>query len=411
MRIEYGEIKQISDKIGDSFYILDTEQFGQNYTELSEVFSRIYPKFNIAYSYKTNYIPQLCKVVDRKGGFAEVVSSMEYELALRIGVKPENIIFNGPYKALEEVEQLLLAGGTVNVDSAYEMELLKKIISRHCGCKLNIGIRLNFDVGDEVISRFGFDAEGMEIKDLLHFCDSYPEIHIKGIHCHFANRSAEVWKQKVSKMLAAVHNLFEGRNLEFVSMGGGLYGKMAESLKKQFNTKIPSYKEYAQLIAKPFADFYKNYSEDKIPMLLIEPGSALVGDVMHFVSKVINIKDIRGKKIATLSGSIYNINPTLNTKNPPITILSGKKDRDHIEDLDFGGYTCIESDYLYRHFDGEVAADDFVVFSNVGSYSIVLKPPFILPNFAIIDKCSTVDNIIYVKEKEYVSDVFHTYRF
>jgi diaminopimelate decarboxylase len=33
---------------------------------------------------------------------------------------------------------------------------------------------------------------------------------------------------------------------------------------------------------------------------------------------------------------------------------------------------------------GPLAVGDFVVFSNVGSYSIVMKPPFILPNVPII---------------------------
>ena len=63
---------------------------------------------------------------------------------------------------------------------------------------------------------------------------------------------------------------------------------------------------------------------DQQPDLLIEPGSALVGDAMKFVAPVVSIKDIRGKAIATLLGSVYNINPTLNKKNPPITVYSEK---------------------------------------------------------------------------------------
>jgi len=39
---------------------------------------------------------------------------------------------------------------------------------------------------------------------------------------------------------------------------------------------------------------------------------------MKFACKVESIKNIRGKDIATVLGSIYNINPTLNKKNPPV---------------------------------------------------------------------------------------------
>ena len=115
-------LKQLSDRFGDAFYILDSKQFRQNFAELKAEFSKIYPNFNIAYSYKTNYTPKLCRIVNELGGFAEVVSDME--IALRIGVEPKKIIWNGPYKNAKKVEQLLVMGGTVNIDSAYEIDLV-----------------------------------------------------------------------------------------------------------------------------------------------------------------------------------------------------------------------------------------------------------------------------------------------
>ncbi len=115
-------LKQLSDRFGDAFYILDSKQFRQNFAELKAEFSKIYPNFNIAYSYKTNYTPKLCRIVNELGGFAEVVSDME--IALRIGVEPKKIIWSGPYKNAKKVEQLLVMGGTVNIDSAYEIDLV-----------------------------------------------------------------------------------------------------------------------------------------------------------------------------------------------------------------------------------------------------------------------------------------------
>ena len=78
-------------------------------------------------------------------------------------------------------------------------------------------------------------------------------------------------------------------------------------------------------------------------------------------------------------------------------------------DLDFGGFTCIESDYLYRHFNGKLAQGDIVVFGNVGSYSVVLKPPFILPNFPIIELRGNGAELI--KRGEVFDDLFHTFEF
>ena len=131
-------MKKLVAKAGDAFYLLDSDQFQRNFCELKAEFSQLYPHFNIAYSYKTNYTPRFCKIVDELGGFAEVVSDMEMEIALRIGVDPGKIIWNGPFKNFEKVEQLLLMGGTVNVDSAYELEMLEALAVKHHNQRLNI---------------------------------------------------------------------------------------------------------------------------------------------------------------------------------------------------------------------------------------------------------------------------------
>ena len=77
--------------------------------------------------------------------------------------------------------------------------------------------------------------------------------------------------------------------------------------------------------------------------------------------------------------------------------------------MDFGGFTCIESDYLYRHYDGSLAVGDIVEFGNVGSYSVVLKPPFILPNFPMIDISG--NSVELIKRGEVFDDLFHTFEF
>ena len=75
------------------------------------------------------------------------------------------------------------------------------------------------------------------------------------------------------------------------------------------------------------------------------------------------------------------------------------------------GYTCIEKDILYRGYTGKLSVGDFVVFHQAGSYSVVMKPPFILPNVPIIqlDSASSTGFKI-LKRQEFFDDVFATYR-
>ena len=411
--VESMTVKKINDMLdklmneyGDAFYILDSLQFKKNFLELKKAFADIYPDFNIAYSYKTNYTPKLCRIVNELGGFAEVVSDMEMEIALGVGVAPENIIWNGPYKNTKKVEELLLRGGVVNLDNATDTENIRRIAEAYPDSNLRVGIRCNFDIGDNVVSRFGFDVESKEFADALALVREKKNLTLNGMQCHFATRALHTWRPRAEKMIELLDK--HGLCPDYVDLGGGLFGKMDDSLKAQFDTKIPTYAEYAAEVAPIFKKRYEN--ETKRPTLLIEPGSALVGDCMRFAARVSGIKTVRGKSIATLLGSIYNINPTLNKKNPPLTLVPvGRGERKRYEGLDFGGFTCIESDYLYRGYNGELAVGDIVVFGNVGSYSVVLKPPFILPNFPMLDIEDGKAEI--VKRAENFDDLFHTFSF
>ena len=407
MKIDNEILKKISSNYGESFYLLDTEQFIINYNELLDEFKKIYPKSNIAYSYKTNYIPRLCKIINDLGGYAETVSDMEVELAKRIGVIPTRIAYNGPYKNLKTLPDMLLEGVNVNVDSLEEFKIIKDLANQYPEKNIKIGIRCNFDVQDDVLSRFGFDVCGKDFLSIFSEVEKIPNLDIKGFHCHFATRDLKTWPLRAKKMLTIISDIYQ-EVPDYICLGGGLYGKMEESLKKQFSSKIPSYKEYAEAVAPLVKEAYDCLPYDKQPTLFIEPGSALVGDCMKFASKIISIKNVRGKNIATLLGSIYNINPTLNTKNPPIKCYPMGGVRIEYSSLDFGGFTCIESDYLFKNFTGSLSVGDYVVFSNVGSYSIVLKPPFILPNFAVLELNSHGDYKL-IKAQETFDDLFHTY--
>jgi diaminopimelate decarboxylase len=413
MNLSYKILNDISNKYGVSFYLLDTKQFITNYKELEKAFRDIYPNSHIAYSYKTNYTPRLCKIVNQLGGFAEVVSDMEYKIALSVNVLPQNIYFNGPYKDSSAVQELLLTGGTVNIDSKYDLQIIKETAKTHPENSLSVGIRCNFNIHDGVISRFGLDIEGDEFRETISDIHNIPNIKLNGLQCHFAARNIETWPHRAEGLLKLVQKYFL-EPPKFLSLGGGIYGKMADSLKLQFDTEIPTYEDYANAVATQFREYFGCMEGSKQPMLIIEPGSALAGDAMKFVSKVVNIKNIRGKNIATLLGSTYNINPTQNKKNRPIAIYHDAKSQGfqkEYDNLDFGGFTCIESDYLYRGYSGKLAVGDYVVFDNVGSYSIVLKPPFILPNFAMVEYNDESNIIELIKRNENFEDLFQTYKF
>lgn len=86
-----------------SFFLLDTNRLRDNYERFSRAFSSRYEQVSVGYSYKTNYLPYACQCLHRLGALAEVVSRLEYDLALKLGVEPTAIIFNGPLKTAEDI--------------------------------------------------------------------------------------------------------------------------------------------------------------------------------------------------------------------------------------------------------------------------------------------------------------------
>ena len=401
MNIDADILNKLRGEYGEAFYLLDSAQFRANFLELKEAFSSIYPNFNIAYSYKTNYTPKLCKIVNELGGYAEVVSEMEAELAVRIGVDPEKIIWNGPIKNPKMLESFLLKGGTVNMDSMEECHHIEKIAKQHTDSVFHVGIRCNFDVKDGVLSRFGFDIDSNDFKKVLKFVCDTSNIKLMNLQCHFAKRQLEYWTARTQGMLNLVDRI--GVVPERIDLGGGLFGKMEDSLKEQFSTEIPCYGDYAKVIVPLFAEHFKNM--EKKPELIIEPGSALVGDCMKFAGTIKTIKQVKGKTIVSVLGSQKNI--SMAGVNPPIEIYAMGKEQQMYVNIGFVGFTCIESDTLYINYTGKLAEEDMAVISNCGSYSLVMKPPFILPNFPVLDISEGKTEVI--KRGETFEDVFHTF--
>ncbi len=396
-------IKKLQAEYGEAFYLLDSAQFRKNFAELKAAFNDIYPNWNIAYSYKTNYTPKLCKIVNELGGYAEVVSEMELEIAKRVGCKMDCIIWNGPIKNVPIMEQFLLDGGTINIDCIEELEQIKDIHNRHADKLINVGIRCNYEVNDGVVSRFGFDIDSEDFMEAVKFATTTKNVKLINFQCHFAKRQIAYWPARAKGMVDLIDRL--GIIPERIDIGGGLFGKMADSLKAQFSCEIPDYEAYAKAAAQVFADYFKD--KDVKPELLIEPGSAVVGDCMKFIGTVKTIKNVRGKWMAHVLGSQKNISMT--GINPPIEVIAMGGEQKEYKDLDFLGFTCIEGDVLYHNYTGKLAHQDVIVISNCGSYSLVMKPPFILPNFPVLDISEGKTEVI--KRAENFDDLFHTFNF
>ena len=152
------DIQMLGSEFGSPLYIFDEAAFARNYHALDAALKKYYPKYWIAYSFKTNYTPYICSMVNEMNGYAEVVSGMELMIARRVGYANNRIIFNGPNKGSDGLSALL-GGSIVNVDGLDELSAVCRMARSSPEKSFEIGLRVNLDVGQTFISRFGMDRE------------------------------------------------------------------------------------------------------------------------------------------------------------------------------------------------------------------------------------------------------------
>lgn len=407
VQLSYSILQDIANQHGNAFYLLDSQLFEANYKEMLACFRKYYPNTHIAYSYKTNYTPKLCQVINRNGGYAEVVSEMEMWLAMKLGVNPCNIYYNGPYKKECDIKKLMLLGGHINCDSQYEIAIIEAIAKQNTNIDFSVGIRCNLNIGQDEVSRFGFDTETEDFVDAIKKINSISNVRVTGLHIHLPYRTLDSFDKRMIS-LQRILVKFKDYPWEYISLGGGYMGKVDDDLAREFTFTPPTYEQYAVAVAGKMNKMFGNMI--KQPKLIIEPGSALVANTMQYVIRIVDIKRVRNKYIASTTGSTFCINPSVKGIKRPIEIYTYGEDACFYEGLDMAGYTCIESDYLYQGYTGYLKNNDFVVFKNVGSYSIVMKPPFILPEVPVLG-IEDDARICTYKEKQKEDEVFQRFVF
>lgn len=408
------DVVKYVNEFGSPLYIFHEKEFKENYLNLLNTMKSIYPKYNIAYSYKTNYTPKIISIVKSLGGLAEVVSEMEYKLAKRIGYDNIDIIYNGPVKG-DGLFEHILNGGIANIDSLDELKTVIEFAKLHSEVHIKLAFRVNVDIEQGYISRFGLDAyedEGIksEIDEAFELVQSSNNIEVVGLHCHVGrSRSINAWKNRVRIMFKLIDRYFD-KTPQFIDFGSGMNSVMEPELANQFGGEIPTFEEYANVVAGAMNEKYGDLPFEQQPLLLTEPGTTLISGCMSFISKVKTIKSVKGKSYVTFDCSGGNMGDICHLKQLPITVYPMGNEAKQLNNSTFVGYTCLEHDHIYEGFNGNLAVGDLIQFRNVGSYSNVFKPPFILPNCAMV-QISDDGKVELIKRAETLDDLFQTYIF
>ena len=354
--------------ISTPFFLIKKELIDDGLRRLKSSLDNAWPNYIIGYSYKTNALPWLIKYYNNQGCYSEVVSDDEYYLAK--ATSAQHIIYNGVAKTKETFLDSIKNHYIVNIDSESEISWLDEVEASCPG----VGIRVNFDLesrcpgqtqcGSEG-ERFGFCYENGELKRVIDAIEA-KGIPVVGLHLHKSSktRMPDIYRviAEVSVEIATKYNL----NLKYVDIGGGFFGGL---------TNKPQFPEYFEIVSSILKG---RFSPDQTT-LIVEPGMALVGAAVDYVSTVTDVKKSTRNNFIFTDGSRIHIDPLMTKKNYFYDLdYNDNKERKTIKRQCITGFTCMEHDRLLEILDGkELFPKDRIIYHKVGAYTMCLSPLFI----------------------------------
>jgi len=285
-------IDKLTEKYGSPLFVFSEKKLRNSYKMLYNSFSNRYPNVVFGWSYKTNYLDAICSILHQEGAIAEVVSEFEYKKAKRLGIKGKDIIYNGPYKTMESLEEAVEDGAMINIDHFEEIQDLEKV-AKKINKKIKVGIRVNMDTG--IVpqwSRFGFNIESGQAMDAVKRIGYGGHLIINGLHCHIGTFILEpsAYAEEVKKMVNFAYEIEDqfGFKVEYLDIGGGFPSK--NRLKGVYlppEVSVPSKEEFAEAICDALLNSLK---PNHFPKLILESGRAIVDEAGYLITTVHAIK-------------------------------------------------------------------------------------------------------------------------
>lgn len=384
--IDGAPVDELVERFGSPLFVFSERTLVDRYRDLHAALSRRWPRVRLAWSYKTNYLDGICRAFHREGAWAEVVSGFEYEKAVRVGVPPDRIHFNGPHKPDPALERALVDGATVHIDHFDELAAVERI-ARAKGIRPKVAIRLALAVeGIPPWSRFGFSVEAGQARDAVSRIVAGDAMDLVGLHCHLGTflLDPDAYKSAAAKIAAFANELRErfAVRLSFIDLGGGFASH--NTLRAQYlpgDQAAPSFERYADAICDGLASL--DLPPKELPTLVVETGRALVDDAGFLVATVVANKRLPdGRKSLVIDAGVNLLFTSFWYKHD---VVPASEFHGMLEPTVIHGPLCMNLDEVRETLlFPSLRVGDRVVFRNVGAYNVTQWMQFITYRPAVV---------------------------
>lgn len=356
--------------------MLDPGGLARNVAAFARPFRQHYARTQLAYPYKANHLPAVCRQMADLGLAAEVCSPMELWLARQLGVPDDLIVYNGAGRPHQSLADALLAGVIVNLDSARDLDIAARVARAHPGRQFAVGLRCTFPIPGRDGSRFGVPVDEPQFSEALTAVRAAPGLFLAGMHCHMPGPELPLFEHRARRMVSAARLAFPDTPPDYLDLGGGFYGGVPTS------DRGPSPADYAAVLCPPIVSAFGLGATG--PRLIVEPGTALVATTMSYVTRVVDVKRWNGHTVAMVDGSLLDTSPNRRRTDFPVTVIAPVA-REGSGSFDVAGGTPMPDEYLALGLPGDIVAGDFLRFDNVGAYTISMTTTFVAPRPAVVE--------------------------
>jgi diaminopimelate decarboxylase len=402
--IENCRVDQLAQELGTPSFLVCEAHLRQNFRRVKDAFERYYDKVEIAYSYKTNFEPAICAILNEEGAWAEVVSGLELGIAERIKVDPSRIVFNGPAKSNDELfEASRLGIGMLNVDSIAELQRVVHL-SKDSDCEINVGLRLCppwYWRGEK--SKFGL-SPNLEIMKAGKMISCNESLRFVGLHFHLGTQIKGVGLYaKMTRHLVAVAERLKrrfGLVSEIIDVGGGFPETNLRN-RKNVQTSFPELGRFSSAVGRTLKEAVMG-AKIEAPTLVVEPGRSVVARSFFMLTKVVATKrGPAGSRWVIVDAGLNLIPEAEYYQHRIIPSKIGSKSR---FSTNVGGPLCMYEDHLGLGLRlPRIKEGDILLIPDAGAYSVSLSWQFMKPRAPVY--LLRGDRIFTIRKRERMEDV------
>ena len=280
--------------------------------------------------------------------------------------------------------------------------------SAHPECVCHTALRLHVDIGSGKPSRFGLCAEPEYLKTLAARLRAAGNISFDGIQCHISGGHKIADGRPRESHARARTELFPDAPPKFIDLGSGMFGRLPEEMRASFGQNIPTFCRVRRGGRYALSGAVRRDAGKRTPRA--HHGAGYNARGRHdAVCRARNGDQIpAGERLrGARREHPYRRRHLADAKSPA---SRARREKRRGKNLNFTGYTCLEYDILYR-YTGPLDVGSSVIFDNIGSYSNVLKPPFIHPDVPMIEYRKGDDSLRLIKRAQTAEEIFAQYVF